>query len=173
MKAQRDGAALVVTPELSLCGYPPEDLLLRPAFLDAVRDRARSTRRAKCSGTTAIVGFPERDAGARYNAAAVLRDGRVAAVYRKHHLPNYTVFDEDRYFEPGTEPCVFDVDGVRCGIVICEDCWFAESGAAVARGGRARSSSCRTARRITRCSRRRASRRSRRASARRACRLST
>jgi NAD+ synthase (glutamine-hydrolysing) len=124
-EGQRDGAALVVTPELSLCGYPPEDLVLRPAFLDACASEL-SALAAEVKGTTAVVGFPEHDAGARYNAAAVLRDGRVAAVYRKQHLPNYTVFDEDRYFEPGRDPCVFDVDGVRCGIVICEDCWFPE-----------------------------------------------
>ncbi|MGE5738211.1 MAG: NAD+ synthase [Betaproteobacteria bacterium] len=122
-EGQRAGAALVVTPELSLCGYPPEDLVLRPAFLDACVAEL-SALAAAVTGTTALVGFPERDGGVRYNAVAVLREGRVASVYRKHHLPNYTVFDEERYFEPGVEPCVFDVEGVRCGVVICEDCWF-------------------------------------------------
>jgi len=122
-EARRDGATLVVTPELSLCGYPPEDLLLRPAFLDACAAELAALA-SEVTGTTALVGFPERHAGARHNAVAVLRDGRVAGVYRKHRLPNYTVFDEERYFEPGTEPCVFDVEGVRCGVVICEDCWF-------------------------------------------------
>jgi NAD+ synthetase len=122
-EGQRAGAALVVTPELSLCGYPPEDLVLRPAFLDACAAEL-SALAAAVTGTTALVGFPERDGGVRYNAVAVLREGRVASVYRKHHLPNYTVFDEERYFEPGVEPCVFDVEGVRCGVVICEDCWF-------------------------------------------------
>ncbi len=122
-EGQRAGAGLVVTPELSLCGYPPEDLVLRPAFLDACSAEL-SALAAAVTGTTALVGFPERDGGVRYNAVAVLREGRVASVYRKHHLPNYTVFDEERYFEPGVEPCVFDVEGVRCGVVICEDCWF-------------------------------------------------
>jgi NAD+ synthase (glutamine-hydrolysing) len=122
-EGRRDGAALVVTPELSLCGYPPEDLLLRPAFLDACAAELAALA-SEVTGTTALVGFPERHAGARHNAVAVLRDGRVAGVYRKHRLPNYTVFDEERYFEPGTEPCVFDVERVRCGVVICEDCWF-------------------------------------------------
>jgi NAD+ synthase/NAD+ synthase (glutamine-hydrolysing) len=117
------GAALVVTPELSLCGYPPEDLVLRPAFNDAC-ERELAALAAAVRGTAALVGFPERHQGARYNALAVLRDGRVAAVYRKHHLPNYTVFDEDRYFVPGTEPCVFDVEGVRVGAIICEDVWY-------------------------------------------------
>jgi NAD+ synthetase len=124
-EGRRDGASLVVTPELSLCGYPPEDLLLRPAFLDACAVELAALA-AEVKGTTAVVGFPERRDGVRHNAAAVLRDGRVAAIYRKHLLPNYTVFDEERYFERGTEPCVFDVEGVRCGIVVCEDCWFAD-----------------------------------------------
>ena len=120
----RSGASLVVTPELSLCGYPPEDLLLRPAFLDACASELAALA-SEVRGVVAAVGFPERHEGARYNALAVLRDGRVDAVYRKQRLPNYTVFDEERYFEPGSAPCVFDVDGVRCGLIICEDCWFA------------------------------------------------
>ena len=126
--ARRGGASLVVTPELSLCGYPPEDLLLRPAFLDACASEL-SALASEVTDVVAVVGFPERHAGARYNAVAVLRDGGVAGVYRKQRLPNYTVFDEERYFEPGTAPCVFDVDGVRCGMVICEDCWFVEPAA--------------------------------------------
>src|SRR3954454_16287446 len=99
-EGRRDGAALVVTPELSLCGYPPEDLVLRPAFLDTCASELAALA-PQVKGTTAIVGFPEHSAGARYNAAAVIRDGRVEGVYRKQHLPNYTVFDEDRYFDPG------------------------------------------------------------------------
>ncbi len=117
------GASLVVTPELSLCGYPPEDLVLRPAFLDAC---ARELAALAAEVTTGVlaVGFPEWHDGQRHNAMAVIRDGRVAQVYRKQCLPNYTVFDEDRYFTPGNAPCVFDVDGVRFGLVICEDVWF-------------------------------------------------
>ncbi|MGE5130886.1 MAG: nitrilase-related carbon-nitrogen hydrolase, partial [Sphingomonadaceae bacterium] len=120
---RRAGASLVVTPELSLCGYPPEDLLLRPAFIDACAAELAALA-ARVTGATALVGFPERAGGACYNAMALLRDGAVAGVYRKQRLPNYTVFDEERYFEPGRAPCVFDVDGVRCGVVICEDCWY-------------------------------------------------
>ena len=75
-------------------------------------------------GTTAIVGFPAREGGVRRNALAVIRDGRVQQAYYKACLPNYTVFDEDRYLEPGTAPCVFDVAGVRCAAIICEDVWF-------------------------------------------------
>jgi len=129
IRSGRDaGASLVVTPELSLCGYPPEDLLLRPAFVDACAAELTALA-GEVRDVIAVVGFPERRAGVCHNAVAVLRDGRVADVYRKQRLPNYTVFDEERYFEPGTAPCVFDVDGVRCGIVICEDCWFPEPAA--------------------------------------------
>jgi NAD+ synthetase len=120
---RRDGAALVVTPELSLCGYPPEDLVLRPAFIDACA-RELAAIAATVRDTTLFVGFPEWRDGVRANALAVIRDGRVDAVYRKHCLPNYTVFDEDRYFEPGTAPCVVDVDGTRVGVIVCEDVWF-------------------------------------------------
>ena len=124
-EAEQGGARLVVTPELSLCGYPPEDLLLRPAFIDACAAElvalAAAVRR-----TAVIVGFPERDGGKCFNALAVLREGRVAQVYRKQRLPNYTVFDEERYFESGSNPCVVEVDGARFGLLVCEDIWFAE-----------------------------------------------
>ena len=125
-EARRGGADLVVTPELSLCGYPPEDLLLRPAFLTACAEELERLA-ARVRGPAVLVGFPEARGGARHNAAALVRDGRVAAIYRKRELPNYTVFDEERYFEPGTDPCVVDVAGVRVGIVICEDIWFPAS----------------------------------------------
>jgi NAD+ synthase (glutamine-hydrolysing) len=131
---RRAGASLVVTPELSLCGYPPEDLVLRPAFLDACASELAALA-AEVQGVAAVVGFPERHDGMRHNALAVLRDGRVAAIYRKQHLPNYTVFDEDRYFAPGTAPCVFDVDGVRCGVIVCEDCWFVDPAAEARKAG--------------------------------------
>jgi len=123
---RRGGADLVVTPELSLCGYPPEDLLLRPAFIDACA-RELTRLAASISGPTVLVGYPERDSGgARHNAVAVVRDGKIVGVYRKHTLPNYTVFDEQRYFTPGTEPLVFDMAGVNVGVVICEDIWVPE-----------------------------------------------
>jgi NAD+ synthase/NAD+ synthase (glutamine-hydrolysing) len=120
---RRDGAALVVTPELSLCGYPPEDLVLRPAFIDACA-RELAAIAGAVRDTTLLVGFPEWRDGVRANALAVVRGGRVDAVYRKRCLPNYTVFDEDRYFEPGTAPCVVDVAGTRVGVIVCEDVWF-------------------------------------------------
>ncbi len=122
-EAKRGGADLVITPELSLCGYPPEDLVLRPAFLEACADEL-SRLAAEVSGTTVLIGYPEAADGKRHNAVAVVRDGRIAAIYRKGELPNYTVFDEQRYFEPAREPCVIDVAGVRVGIIICEDVWF-------------------------------------------------
>ena len=125
---RRAGATLIVTPELSLCGYPPEDLVLRPAFIDACA-RELTALAAQGGAEPLIVGFPERHAGACYNAAAIVRDGRVQDVYRKHKLPNYTVFDEERYFAAGTAPCVFSVGKTRVGLLICEDVWGAEPAA--------------------------------------------
>jgi NAD+ synthase (glutamine-hydrolysing) len=131
---KRSRADLVVTPELSLCGYPPEDLVLRPAFLEAC-ERELATLAAASDGISTLVGFPEATGGRRYNAVAVLRDGKVTAVYRKQMLPNYTVFDEQRYFERGKHPCVIDVAGVRVGVVICEDVWFPAPSAAARDAG--------------------------------------
>ncbi len=128
--AERAGADFVVTPELSFCGYPPEDLLLRPAFLAACASEldllAAKLSRNKVRSTV-LVGFPElTKEGRRHNAVAVLRNGGIAAVCRKRELPNYTVFDEQRYFVPGTEPCVFELEGLRVGVAVCEDIWFPE-----------------------------------------------
>jgi NAD+ synthetase len=114
----------VVTPELSLCGYPPEDLVLRPAFLDACARELKALA-AAVGRTPVAVGFPERDGGVRYNSLALLAEGGVKAVYRKQMLPNYRVFDEERYFEPGHAPCVVDMDGLAVGFIVCEDVWFA------------------------------------------------
>jgi NAD+ synthase (glutamine-hydrolysing) len=120
-RAREEGASLVVFPELTLTGYPPEDLLLKTHFLDSARvaldELAGQTR-----GIVALVGFPERRDDV-YNAAAVLADGRVAAVYRKIHLPNYGVFDEQRYFQAGSQPALFELGGVKVGLTICEDIW--------------------------------------------------
>ena len=127
-EGRRGGASLVVTPELSLSGYPPEDLLLRPAFLDACA-RELTALAERVRGVTALVGYPEVREGLRHNAAAVIRDGSIQHVYRKAELPNYTVFDEQRYFTPDGTPCVFSVDGVRCAVIICEDVWFPASAA--------------------------------------------
>jgi NAD+ synthase (glutamine-hydrolysing) len=133
-EARRGGAQLLITAELSLCGYPPEDLLLRPAFLSACADEL-SRLAARVEGVTVLVGFPELTPDGRYNAVAVLREGKVAALYRKRCLPNYTVFDEQRYFRAGVDPCIVDVDGIRVGVIICEDVWCAGPAAAARDAG--------------------------------------
>jgi NAD+ synthetase len=134
-RARAAGADLVLTPELSLCGYPPEDLVLREGFLaDCRRELEALARRVR--GIALVVGFPELAAGgARYNAAALIRDGRIAAVARKRELPNYDVFDEKRTFDPGSAPCVLELKGVRFGLAICEDVWFGRVPAAAKAAG--------------------------------------
>ena len=121
------GAGLVLFPELALCGYLPEDLLLRPSFL-ADCEAALQRVAAATQGIVAVVGWPQSAGAVVYNAASVLRDGRVERTYRKRELPNYAVFDERRYFDvdPDGDVCVFDVDGVQVGLTICEDLWFPE-----------------------------------------------
>lgn len=122
VQAKAQGATLVVTPELSLCGYPPEDLLLRADFLDAC-DKALNVLAAKLHGITVIVGHPHQVEGECFNAASVLQDGKVFATYHKHALPNYAVFDEKRYFSSGSDALVFMHEGVKVGVLICADVW--------------------------------------------------
>jgi NAD+ synthase (glutamine-hydrolysing) len=119
--ARDQGAALVVFPELTVSGYPPEDLLLKTSFLDRVGE-ALEELAAQTRGIVALVGFPER-ADDVYNAVGVLADGEVAAVYRKMYLPNYGVFDEQRYFQSGSEAGIFELNGIPIGVSICEDIW--------------------------------------------------
>ena len=121
-QAREMGAELVAFPELSLPGYPPEDLLLNSSFIEANLEALRRLTRAT-RGITAIVGFVDMIDDI-YNAAALLHDGRVAGVYHKIYLPNYGVFDEDRYFQSGTEFLVFDLKGTAIGVNICEDIWY-------------------------------------------------
>lgn len=133
-KAHTQGARLMLTPELSICGYPPEDLLLRGDFFEACRDAV--AKLAERTGDMAvIVGFPDIDEYGRYNAAAVLQHGRIIARCRKQRLPNYEVFDEKRYFDAAIEPCVFELDGVRFGVLICADLWGPAPAAGLARAG--------------------------------------
>jgi NAD+ synthase (glutamine-hydrolysing) len=120
-RARDEGAALVVFPELALTGYPPEDLLLKTSFLDAARTALRELA-AEAKDIVAVVGYPEQ-AEDVYNTAAVLADGGVVAGYRKMYLPNYGVFDEQRYFQSGAEGAIVEVNGVPIGISICEDIW--------------------------------------------------
>lgn len=128
-RARALGAHILVTPELSLCGYPAEDLLLRPDFYRSC-DRAMASLARESDGLAIIVGHPLQEGESRFNAASVLRDGGVVATYRKFRLPNYEVFDEQRYFDAGTSACVFEHEGVRVGLNICADVW--EAGAAEA-----------------------------------------
>ena len=147
------GARLVLTPELGICGYPPEDLLLRPAFMlacaEALSDCARAL--ADLQGLFVVVGHPLQfgDRGdvrsnsvsvpQRYNAASVLSEGRVIATYCKRELPNYQVFDERRYFASGRDagqgPVVIEVQGLKFGLNICEDAWFDEPARAAKSAG--------------------------------------
>jgi NAD+ synthase (glutamine-hydrolysing) len=121
-RARAAGAALMVTPELALCGYPPEDLLLRPDFMEACTHALEDLAR-RVKGIALVVGHPRAVGTARYNSASIIEDGKIAGLYDKHNLPNYTVFDEERYFKSGSAPCVFAVNGVQFGVNICEDTW--------------------------------------------------
>jgi len=139
-QAYAQGARLVLTPELSICGYAAEDLFLRPAFIQACDDAVKSLAQqlAGLKGLCVVVGHPTggdsrtRSVAVqrRFNAASVLREGEVLAHYAKRELPNYQVFDERRYFSPGDGVCVFEAgegaDAVRVGLLICEDAWFDE-----------------------------------------------
>ena len=125
-RASAQGADLLLTPELSLCGYPPEDLLLRPDFYRSV-DLAlvALTQDTVDLDIAIVVGHPEQAGDLYYNAASVLYQGKRLCTYRKQHLPQYEVFDELRYFTAGGETVVFDHAGTRFGLAICEDIWFA------------------------------------------------
>ncbi len=123
-QAREQGVAILLTPEMSLCGYPPEDLLLRDGFYHAC-DVALQALAAQTPGIAVIVGHPHRVGNQHFNAASLLRDGRIIATYHKQALPNHSVFDEERYFEHGDAACVFELEGVRFGINICADVWEA------------------------------------------------
>ena len=121
-RAVEQGADLTVFPELAVTGYPPEDLLLNPRFADAAAAGVRELA-LSLTDTVVIVGLPALGADL-HNAAAVLADNAIVATYRKHFLPNYAVFDEQRYFASGDDALVVDLDGVRIGVTICEDLWY-------------------------------------------------
>ena len=133
-QAYAQGARVLVTPELAICGYAAEDLLLRPAFIDACDDALKTVARelAGLKGMHVVLGHPEGGGvqsksvaiTQRFNRATVLSEGRIVATYAKQELPNYQVFDERRYFMPGQDASVFEVAGVKFGLLICEDAWF-------------------------------------------------
>lgn len=116
-------ADLIVFPELTLTGYPPEDLLLRPELLRRV-EAGLKTLKQNIRGIAVVVGHPSGQADELYNAASVIIDGECRANYYKQYLPNYSVFDEKRYFVKGDRPTVFEYKGVQFGLTICEDIWF-------------------------------------------------
>ena len=120
-EARRQGADLALFPELAVTGYPPEDLLLRPGFVRAAEQSLRKIA-AECRDLVALVGFPHFDTDL-YNACAVCADGEVRAIYRKRFLPNYGVFDEDRYFASGRDLVLVRLGEALVGVTICEDMW--------------------------------------------------
>jgi NAD+ synthetase len=121
-RARGQGALLLLTPELSLCGYPPEDLLLHDGFYRACEAALFDLAR-QVEGISVVVGHPHELDGKRYNAASLLRDGNIVTTYHKRELPNYSVFDEERYFSHGIAPCVFELEGVKFALNICADIW--------------------------------------------------
>lgn len=122
-QAKQNGADVIAFPELSLTGYPPEDLLLRPSLKQRVDSAIEQLKQVK--GITIVLGFPQVQPEEQvcYNAAAVLRDGNILGVYHKQVLPNYGVFDERRYFAAGTQHVLLDIKGQKVGLLICEDIW--------------------------------------------------
>ena len=144
-RAYAKGVRLLITPELSICGYAAEDLFLRDSFITACEQAVDTVRQslADLKGMHVVVGHPsghdERTRSVavslRFNMASVLCEGKVIASYAKRELPNYQVFDERRYFKPGAQPCVFEVQGVKVGLLICEDAWFEQPAADVKAAG--------------------------------------
>jgi NAD+ synthase (glutamine-hydrolysing) len=122
-EARAAGVELVVFPELAITGYPPEDLLLRPAFVRAAAEAAGQVAQA-ATDVVALVGAPHAEDGRLYNGCLVCAGGEITAVYRKRLLPNYGVFDEKRYFEAGTQVGLLEQGGATLGLTVCEDLWF-------------------------------------------------
>jgi NAD+ synthase (glutamine-hydrolysing) len=133
-RARALGCELVLFPELTLCGYPPEDLLLHRGLRSRVEAAFDKVLRS-VSGIAVYLGYPEYDGDAIYNAAALIHDGRVLAKHRKRVLPNYAVFDEKRYFQPGNSATVAELGSHRFGLIICEDMWDPEPCRATAAAG--------------------------------------
>jgi len=130
--AAKTGAQLIVFPELALCGYPPEDLILRPQFIQDCDKQLKRLASKLPQQVYTVVGAPITDGTGRYNAAVVFHQGEVVGIYRKMLLPNYGVFDEKRVFDAGREPFIFDAFGKKVGIQICEDSWLPDGAACTA-----------------------------------------
>ena len=124
-EAVAGGARLLITPELALAGYPPEDLLLRDDFYQSCDFALRHIATQKLD-IALLVGHPHKIGDKHYNAASLLRNGNIEATYLKHILPNHSVFDEERYFSKGSAPLVFELEGISFGVVICADVWEPE-----------------------------------------------
>ena len=122
-RATAEGAQIVAVPELAVTGYPPEDLVLKAPFVEANRQAVEEIATG-CGATLAIVGFVDAEGGKLYNAAALCHSGKIAGIYRKQELPNYGVFDERRYFEPGWEHLLIDTGEAIVGVCVCEDAWL-------------------------------------------------
>ncbi len=133
-QARAQGVGLLLLPELVVCGYPPEDLLLRPDFVAACERAVRDIATA-CNGIQVLLGHPLAEDGKLYNAASWLADGQVRDIYRKQRLPNYLVFDEKRWFHSRPDGLVLEWAGHRLGVLICEDLWWPEPAAAYAQAG--------------------------------------
>ena len=125
-RAQAKDADLILFPELYICGYPPEDLVLRPSFVEACRVAVEELARDTITGPAVLIGLPWRDGGKLHNALALLANGKIETLRYKHDLPNYGVFDEKRVFQPGPAPGPIAFKGVRIGVPICEDIWTDE-----------------------------------------------
>jgi NAD+ synthase (glutamine-hydrolysing) len=125
-RAREAKADTVIFPEMAVTGYPPEDLLLKTRFIEDNLESVKSIA-GRVSGITAVVGFVDKDKKGIYNAAAVIENGKIKGVYRKNRLPNYGVFDEKRYFTPGSRPLVLKLRGTKYGVNICEDIWQGDS----------------------------------------------
>ena len=126
VESEPDASHLFVFPELTLTGYPPEDLLLRPALAERIDKAIDHLKRELPPQAWVLIGYPRTQDGELFNAAGMIHKGQLVAEYHKQCLPNYQVFDEKRYFSEGNAPCVIDVDGVKVGVTICEDIWHSE-----------------------------------------------
>ncbi|PDH38342.1 MAG: NAD+ synthase [Halieaceae bacterium MED-G27] len=126
VESEPDASHLFVFPELTLTGYPPEDLLLRPALAEHIDKAIDHLKRELPPQAWVLIGYPRTQDGELFNAAGMIHKGQLVAEYHKQCLPNYQVFDEKRYFSEGNAPCVIDVDGVKVGVTICEDIWHSE-----------------------------------------------